>query len=346
MPRTRLPRSSCLSSAICAVGAASILALATPAAGQDVAVAEALFNRGLAEMMAGRYETGCPALAESQRIDPQAGTLFTLAECEAKRGRIATAATLYRDYLTLFARLTRAEQARQQGRDTFSIQHKAAIEPEVPELTLSLPANAPAGTLVQRDGVAVREVTLGVGLPIDPGEHVVTAQAPGGPVSEVRVTLAKREKKALVLQVLTAPEATKDPPLAPQPALPRAPSGRRVAAYTVGSLGLAGLVLGGVMGGLTLVKKSVIDASCGHDSAHPNQCAPGGTAAADSARTTALVSTIGFGVGLAGVATAVVLWLTEPTPAKRTGAWNERGVRVGVLSVGATGAVVGGGGAW
>jgi hypothetical protein len=62
---------------------------------QDVATAEALFNRGFADMDAGRYETGCKAIAASQRLDPRAGTLFTLAVCEAQWGKIATAASHY-----------------------------------------------------------------------------------------------------------------------------------------------------------------------------------------------------------------------------------------------------------
>src|ERR1700724_1365517 len=41
--------------------------------------AAALFDRGLADMQAHRYATACPELAESYRLDPHAGGLFTLA---------------------------------------------------------------------------------------------------------------------------------------------------------------------------------------------------------------------------------------------------------------------------
>jgi len=44
-------------------------------------------------MEAGNYAAGCPALAESQRLDPRAGTLFTLSQCEVQWGRVATAVT-------------------------------------------------------------------------------------------------------------------------------------------------------------------------------------------------------------------------------------------------------------
>ena len=49
------------------------LAWSLPAAAQDIASAETLFNRGLAEMEAGHYEIGCKAIAESQRLDPAGG---------------------------------------------------------------------------------------------------------------------------------------------------------------------------------------------------------------------------------------------------------------------------------
>src|SRR4051812_14269869 len=88
-------------------------ALAAPAAAQDIAAAEALFKRGLVDMEAGRYETGCKAIAESQRIDPHLGTLFTLAMCESRWGHTATAMTRFGEYLTRYERLAPDQQANQ-----------------------------------------------------------------------------------------------------------------------------------------------------------------------------------------------------------------------------------------
>src|SRR5258706_8825974 len=95
--------------------ALGMLAGSSPARAQPSA-AEASFNQGLADMQAGRYDTGCPALAESQRLDPRPGTLFTLAECEAKRGRIGTALTYYREYLALYEAMKPDQKSRQSER--------------------------------------------------------------------------------------------------------------------------------------------------------------------------------------------------------------------------------------
>jgi hypothetical protein len=54
-----------------------------PGAAQDAkAAAKALFDRGIDERDAHRYESACPALAESYELDPRPGTLLYLAECE------------------------------------------------------------------------------------------------------------------------------------------------------------------------------------------------------------------------------------------------------------------------
>jgi hypothetical protein len=328
------------------------LALAAPAAAQDIAAAEALFNRGLADMEAGRYETGCPAIAESHRLDPRAGTLFTLAECENRRGRLATAVALYGDFLALVARMPADQRAKQRDRQQTALEQKAALQREVPELALSLPPNAPAGTVVKRDGVTLSGPSLGIGLPVDPGEHTVSTEAPGGPLTEVRIKIGKAEKKQITLEIKTGaptakapgPEATARGPAAPNPAPDAGPSAQRVVAFTVGGVGVAGLILGGVMGALTLGEKETITKRC------PDKvCDHQGKIVVDRAQTTGLVSTIGFGVGLAGVATGVVLLLTEPARPKGPAAARRRDAKrlsAGVFSLGHEGAVVGLEGAW
>lgn len=330
------------------------LALASPALAQDVAAAEALFNRGLADMEAGRYATGCPAIAESQRLDPRAGTLFTLSQCEVRWGRTATAVTRLGDYLELYERLPPDQKARQSERRKVAKEQRDKLALEVPELTLSLPPGAPAGTVVKRDGAVVAGAALGLGLPIDPGEHVVSTQAPGGALWEQRITIAKGEKKPLVLEVKAAPtvdtrSAAATPVVAvtpePSPLPPAKPgmSGRRAAVYTVGGVGVAGLVLGGVLGGLVLGKKSIIKAHCGSAIEAPSElyCDSTGLTAADSAKTLGLVSTIGFAAGLAGVGTAVVLLLTEPKAAKPATGARGPWIAADVLSAGPTGATLG-----
>ncbi len=311
------------------------IALIAPASAQPdaVAVAESLFNRGLADMLAGRYPAGCPALAESYRLDPRAGRLFTLAECEARWGRIATAVARYNDYLALYSRMSEAEKLQQHERYKVALEQRNALAPLVPQLTLSLPSGAPAGTVVQRDGITLERPSLGIALPVNPGEHVVTTRAPGGPAHEVRFTIDKSASRTIELEVKLPveepprarpmdrpPSQVVGPPVkpikGPAPSTEASgPSGRRVVTYVAGGLAVSGLVLGSVTGWMALDASSRAAEACDYES-RPGAaiCSPEGKAAGERAKDLGEVSTIGFSAGAVLAGAAVLLFLTEPSP--------------------------------
>jgi hypothetical protein len=292
-------------------------ALVAPAARAQGGTPQAQFDYGLSEMEAGRYATGCPALAESYRLDPHPGVLFTLAECENHAGKLASALTHYDAYRDLFAHMSDAEKARQRGRDRVAAVQRDKLAPDVPQLSIALPRSAPAGTTVTRDGVVLGAPSLGVAAPVDPGDHVVVARTPDGVAHETRVTLARGQQRSVVVD-LTAPAPVS---AAGMPALPPVPdtavastttaSPVRPWAWIVGAAGLAGVVVGSVAGALVLSDKSTIDAGC-----HPDRsCNPQGLDAADRAHTMGLVSDVGFAVGGAGLVAAAVLFLVSPSRA-------------------------------
>lgn len=312
------------------------LLLTAPAAAGDLAGAEALFKKGVAEMAAGQFDTACPALEESHRLDPRPGTLFALAECEAQAGKIATAVARYEDYLRTVSTLSVPLRLRHHDRAKRAAAERDALTPQIPELMLVLPAGAPEGVKVTRDGNELSAPSIGVALPVNPGEHVVLVTTPKGPPLEQRIILEKGDKKRLELKLREA--AAKEPAREPQPTavspppLPHLPMksaaitvtaapgsartsdrgrGMRIGGYLVGSVGLAGLAFGGVTGALTLGKKNAIQKNC-----LGTHCNDEGKAAADSSKTLGLMSTIGFGVGAAGLATGVVLLLSAPRAPK------------------------------
>jgi len=308
--------------------AVGVMLLALSASAQEDAAAEALFNKGLSEMEAGRFETACPTLKESQRLDPRMGTLFTLAECEAKGGMIASAVAHYDEYLRLFARLAPPQKTTQAGREKVSAAQKTALSPQVPYVTLVL-RDAPSGTTVKWDDMVFNLPALGVPLPVNPGEHVVTTQIPGSAAVVTRVTMAKAERRQIELNA--GPQgATKEPAIAPPPGattpgaappseeadLGTSGASRRIWIYGAGGLGAAGIVVGSITGALVLGKKGTIDDNC-----VGTRCNAAGKDAADSAQSLGLVSTIGFGVGIAGLATAAVLLLTEPKSSASARPW-------------------------
>jgi hypothetical protein len=321
-----------LASGLCA-SIASLL-FAVNAAAQDTATAGALFDKGVADMEAKHFASACPAIEESQRIDPRPGTLFTLAECLAQWGKAASAVARYQEYVDLVPLLAPQQQARHRDRLATARAQITKLKPTVPTLTLVLAASAPAGTTVTRNGEALGSAALGLALPVDPGEYEIVTRAPGVPDRQTRVTLELGDVKRLELETGAAapkpnvpPEA---PPAAPAAAVgvekkvpaesPRAPasgSGRRTAAYVAGGVGIAGIALGSVTGILALGKKQTVSDNCpNHD------CNDAGYSAVTSGKSLALVSTIGFGVGIAGVVLGGVLLLTgsdaKPEQSART----------------------------
>jgi hypothetical protein len=218
----------------------------------------------------------------------------------------------------------------QSGREKVSAAQKAALSPQVPYVTLVL-RDAPAGTTVKWDDMLFNLPALGVPLPVNPGEHVVTTQAPGTSSVVTRVAVDKAERKQIDLKIGPPNSARPSPtvPMAPPPAVlptgvPRSeeadaggPSAsRKIWIYGAGGLGAVGLVVGSITGALVLGKKGTIEDNC-----EGTRCNAAGKEAADSAKSLGLVSTIGFGVGIAGLATAAVLVLTEPKSAAAARAW-------------------------
>lgn len=307
------------------------------------------FKSGLADMEAGRYETGCKALAESQRLDPRPGTLFTLATCEDRWGHSATALKRYEEYLALYERLSDALRAKQGERPSIAKTQRDKLALAAPELTLVLPKEAPPGTVVTWDGRVMSAAALGVAMREDPGEHTVAAKAPGGPRWEQKVTLNPGEKKTLTVEVRPPPAVEQKPPSAeqkPPPPLapndmprPNALSSRRIAAYGIGGAGLAGVLVGSVLGGLTLGKKGVIRDHCGAaiQSNDETACDQTGLDAANAAKPLGLGSTIGFIMGLTFVTTAVVLIATEPKRTQPTSSRAQLSISMGPLGAVAEG---------
>src|ERR1700679_1282689 len=190
------PRAPRVSSA-CWWGAVSVavLLLASPARAEDPAAAKVLFDHGLDEMKQGRYASGCTAIEDSYKLNPLPGALFTLAECEGKRGRFATAVRRYEEYLAVFAKLSRDKQAKQHGRDGLSTTQIGALTPQVPRVTVVLGDAPPAGVVTPTDGVPLDRTKPGAPIPIDPGDHVVFVKAPGGSPVEQSFTVGRGEQK-------------------------------------------------------------------------------------------------------------------------------------------------------
>jgi len=267
-------------------------------------------------------------------------------------------------------KLSPTQQVNHADRVKDAKEQRAALAAEVPELTLVLPPSAPPGTRVVHDSIELSAVSLGVALPIDPGEHVVTTQAPDGPEKEHRFTIQRGEKKQVDLTVAEPeppqPKPELIPPLTP-PTRPGnatsrpgpgaqaaagpiagpevggdakdsggAPGSYRMGAYVAGGIGAFALVSGIITGALASGKTSAIEGGCRDIEPGRARCTPEGLSAAESAQSLGLVSTVGFVIGGAGLATGALLFVLDPSkgPAEKQGRQKGALARVEITSAG------------
>jgi hypothetical protein len=290
--------------------AVASLAPAARAEPADLAPAQALFEQGRADMARGEYARACSELEESQRLAPALGTAFNLADCWTHTGRLAAAWSLFRD-VEAEARLThqnaRAEIARKRADE---------LEQRLPRLRIQV--QSPADQIeVRRDGAVVGTAQWEAAVPVDLGDHLVSASAPGRTPWCQTVRVSKESETVSVVIPALAVGVRKDGALLPPPPKPpvtvggAAPPLPRLAPSRVGPIALGA-------GGVALLVGSAVTltvAAAMYRSAGPCSGTVCFTEAAveqrQSARTLGNVATgLAIGGGAAVVASAV-WWLVS-----------------------------------
>jgi hypothetical protein len=293
--------------------AASILVLAWAASARAAddagATAEVLFREGQKLMDAGDFAAACPKLAESQRLDPGNGTLARLATCHEKEGKNATAWSEFSELVTS------AERAGQADRAKFARQHVASLQPQLSRLTIRVPPDVAAvdGLQVRRDELTVGPAVWGVALPVDPGDHVLAASAPGRVPWSTHVTVgATADAREVVVAPLAMAEVTVEAPVAkpiPEPPPPRATSStQRTLGVVVAAAGVVGLGVGSYFGIAALSESNKAKDTC------PNAACPSAAAVQqnDDARSNAKVADVVLPIGLAGAVAGSLLYFLAP----------------------------------
>src|SRR5262249_35644422 len=136
---------------------------------------------------------------------------------------------------------------------------------------------------------------------------------------------------------VAAPPALVEPPASPPPPRSR-PSPQRVAGYTLGAIGLAGLGAGAILGGLTIAKQH--SAACNVGGVK-YACSPPGFQTIEAARSLGNGSTAAIVAGGVLAATGVILVLTDRRSQHKPNTGGAPWVGAGLLAAGATGPLVG-----
>lgn len=253
----------------------------------DVAKADALFKEGRALMKSGNYETACPKLEESYRLDPAAGTGINLGDCFEKQGKVASALLAYQAARALL----------KPGDPRVGPVDKeiAALDMRAPRLTIKLAPGAPEGTTVKRDG---REVVPATPTVVNPGKHVVVVSAPGLADARYAVRVVDAESRVLTLDVgasagQDAPtEQNKDTGRARKAAKgeERSSGSTKDVGYLLGGIGLVGVLV--AVPSYLYVSQKAADSRDGVEGARED-----GRAAAPLFYAAAGIAVVGIGLG-------------------------------------------------
>lgn len=287
-------------------------AFAQTASPEDIAAARALGTEGTRLADAGDCNGAIGKLEAAEKLYHAPTTLDRLGECEIAVGHLVAGTEdlnrVVREPLAANApAVFAAAQKRAQKALTVALPRIGSVKIHVD--------GPPADKLsIAVDGVAVPPALLDADRPTDPGSHEVSAAAPGYKTETTTVAVREGAESAVQLQLevdasaVPAAPAAAPPAVVVAPAAPPAPTqtptkgverGVAVAGFVVGG---AGLVVGSVFGILALGTKSTLDSKCVNKTCPSDQ-----QSNIDSLSTKATVSTIGFGVGIAGVAVGAIL---------------------------------------
>jgi len=260
----------------------------------DRVVAQSAFDDARELFDRGEIARACEKFAVSRALDPKIGTVMNHAICLERLGKIASA----------YAALGEAESlARREGRTSVAKDAAAraqALVGRLPRLRLRVD---PTVAEIAIDGAHLDHAAWTVDVPLDPGEHVVRAEAPSRKASETVAAMTEGKVTTLAVGPLAEEARAPEPkPTAPPP--PAKPN--HTPALIVGAAGLGLAAVGGTFGVLATAKRGDAEDAC-----RAGDCARG-EALNDDARTFAWAANIGLGLGVAAIVAGIVLWVRAP----------------------------------
>lgn len=218
--------------------AAWLVALASPGlARAERARADVLFDEGKALLEAKDYAAACPKLAESHRLEPGGGSALALAICREGEGKTASAFAAYGDALFY------AKRDQRKDREDHATAKMIELEPRLPKLRIVVSAAAKAqGVRVALDREPLGPALEGTAAHLDPGEHELSASAPGLPTRVVKVVAVPGQTIELVVEPLVVERVAV--PAVPPAVADRGLGATRTAGLVVGAVGVVGVAFG------------------------------------------------------------------------------------------------------
>ncbi|MBX3226863.1 MAG: tetratricopeptide repeat protein [Labilithrix sp.] len=258
--------------------------------------AEAFFNDARGLLDKGDVAGACDLFSKSQGLDPAVGTLLNLGSCYERLGRTASAWAAYQQAVSL------ANVQNQTQRAAIAKADAARLEPRLARLTIVV-ESPPPGLAVTRNGEVVDANVLDRAVPVDAGPQRVHASAPEHEPWDGTVNASDGAEATIKVPRLVKLEPAKPPP----------PPEKRTSYLPLGlEIGGGALLAGGlVFGGLSFSKWSDVEDRCPGATCASEDIRRDTNADVGSARTFAMVSTIGIAVGAVVLGAGIVLHLLD-----------------------------------
>lgn len=281
MPSLRL-----CSAALAATLSLSSTALAAPTP-KERAEARTAAAEGRKALKDKRWADAMTALKKADKLDPGAGVELDLAQAQIGAGKLIEA----QKTLTATAAGTENTPAARKAREAAK-KLLADLGTRIPKVSVKV--KGPTGkSTVSVDGV---EVDGSAETPVNPGSHTIGASAEGFASAEREVRFEENVKQELVLELTPS-----------KPAVVEKKSGSRVPGAVVTALGGAGLLVGGIFGGLAFTATNTAKSKCAG-----NVCPPQASDDISRSKLYGNVSTGAFIAGGAVAVTGIVLLIVAP----------------------------------
>ncbi|UQA56626.1 hypothetical protein [Polyangium aurulentum] len=236
---------------------------------EEKAAARSLATQGADALRDKRYADAVDLLTRAEAVIHAPPHLLLTARAQVGLGRLVAARESYlkvvREELPAGAP-SAFKRAQQEAKDEL-----AALEPRIASLRIAVTgpgAGDMSKVTVKLDDQPVTSALVGVHRPIDPGKHVVSANATGRDPVKQEVTLGDGEKKDVSLELkegplVEGPSAGAGPTTNPgvTPDAGKGSGALRIAGIAAMGVGGAGLVVGGVFTGLWASKSADADAA-------------------------------------------------------------------------------------
>ncbi len=296
---------------------------ATAQSDRERSGARSAARAGVTAYQDGNYEEAIDLLNRAESLVHAPPHLLFLARAHHKLGKLVEARELYMKVVTenLQEGAPKAfHEAQEAAREELS-----QVEAKIPKLAVRV-GQAPDEYRVSIDGEEIPPALVGVPVPVNPGRHTVGAIADGkraapseveiaeGATEEVELTWVDDPTAQLGAEGAPGPAGTPAAPVA-EPSSPPPTQGTSAAAatpmdagvpasgntrsvgYVLGGTGIAAASVGAVFG---ILAKGQRDDAMDDPGLCPDKiCTPAGRSEIEGAETKALISTIGFGAGLA-----------------------------------------------